>query len=102
MKSALAYVLTLEKSGFVFQMKFENTLFSSPEGKSSFFAICDAFFKGGGQQLTVNVLDSEALREAQLHPELHRDLIVRVGGYSAYFVDLPKDLQDNIISRTMF
>ena len=101
-KSALAYDHTLAKSGFVFQMKFAKTIFASPEGKSSFFALWDAFFKGGGQQLTVNVLDSEALREAQLHPELHRDLIVRVGGYSAYFVDLPKDLQDNIISRTMF
>jgi len=47
-----------------------------------------------------NVIDAEILREAQEHPEQHRDLIVRVAGYSDYFVDIGRDLQDEIISRT--
>jgi formate C-acetyltransferase len=45
-------------------------------------------------------VDKETLLDAQAHPEDHTDLIVRVAGYSAYFVDLSKGLQDNIIERT--
>jgi formate C-acetyltransferase len=47
-----------------------------------------------------NVLSSETLRAAQLHPEDYQDLIVRVAGYSDYFVRLSRDLQNEIISRT--
>jgi len=45
-------------------------------------------------------VDSETLRDAQKHPEKYTNLVVRVAGYSAYFVDLSKGLQDSIISRT--
>jgi formate C-acetyltransferase len=48
-----------------------------------------------------NYLDNETLLEAQKNPEAYRDLIVRVAGYSAYFVELCKDVQDEIISRTV-
>jgi pyruvate-formate lyase len=54
----------------------------------------------GGQQLQINVLDGDLLREAQCHPEGYQDLIVRVAGFSAYFVQLARDVQDEIISRT--
>lgn len=47
-----------------------------------------------------NVLNSDTLREAQKHPENYRNLLVRIAGYSAYFIELSKDLQDDIISRT--
>ena len=47
-----------------------------------------------------NVLNTETLREAQKHPENYRNLLVRIAGYSAYFTELTKDLQDDIISRT--
>lgn len=47
-----------------------------------------------------NVLNSETLREAQKHPEDYSNLLVRIAGYSAYFTELTKDLQDDIISRT--
>ena len=48
-----------------------------------------------------NYLDNKTLYEAQINPELYRDLVVRVAGYSAYFVELCKDVQDEIISRTV-
>ena len=48
-----------------------------------------------------NYLDNQTLVEAQKHPDQHRDLIVRVAGYSAFFTELCKDVQDEIISRTM-
>ena len=47
-----------------------------------------------------NCVDSETLRAAQQHPGQYRDLIVRVAGYSAFFVELCKDVQDEIISRS--
>jgi formate C-acetyltransferase len=54
----------------------------------------------GIHHIQFNVIDPETLRDAQQHPEKHADLIVRVAGYAAYFVDLTKSLQDDIIART--
>jgi formate C-acetyltransferase len=54
----------------------------------------------GISHIQFNVLDNETLQDAQKHPEKHADLIVRVAGYSAYFVDLSRGLQDSIIERT--
>jgi formate C-acetyltransferase len=53
-----------------------------------------------GFQIQFNIVDRQQLLDAQANPEEHRDLVVRVGGYSAYFVDLPLMLQEEIISRT--
>ncbi|MBT7893026.1 MAG: formate C-acetyltransferase/glycerol dehydratase family glycyl radical enzyme, partial [Deltaproteobacteria bacterium] len=50
-------------------------------------------------QIQFNVVDRETLLDAQINPEKHADLLVRVAGYSAYFVDLSKGLQDSIINR---
>ncbi|MBQ7921371.1 MAG: hypothetical protein IJ325_02180, partial [Clostridia bacterium] len=58
------------------------------------------YFENGGQQLSVSVVSQEELLDAKVHPENHRDLIVRVGGYSDYFVNISSDLQDNVIART--
>jgi len=58
------------------------------------------YFRLGGHHVQFNVVTAETLREAQAHPEQHRDLIVRVAGYSDYFCDLARDLQDEIIRRT--
>lgn len=57
------------------------------------------YMDAGGQQIQYLVLDSEELKDAQIHPDDYRDLLVRVGGYSAVFVDLTKELQDSIIAR---
>lgn len=99
-KSALHYDQKLAKSGFVLHLKFDKTLFNTVKGKEGFLGLAKAYFANGGQQLSVNVLNTEELLDAQIHPERHGNLIVRVGGYSAYFVSLPKELQDNVISRT--
>ncbi|MHC4389518.1 MAG: glycine radical domain-containing protein, partial [Planctomycetota bacterium] len=58
------------------------------------------YFELGGHHVQFNVIDAETLRKAQEKPEQHRDLIVRVAGYSDYFVNIGRDLQDEIISRT--
>ncbi len=58
------------------------------------------FFYMGGMQIQINVVDKETLLAAQLEPEKHKDLIVRIGGYSEYFNLLSKGLQDSVIART--
>ena len=86
-------------SGFVFQNKFEKKMFNTEKGKASFIALAKAFFAGGGQQYTISVVSPDDLLQAKEHPENHRNLIVRVGGYSDYFVNLTNELQDNVIER---
>jgi len=99
-KSVLKYNQTDACSGFVFQNKFEKKMFASVKGKASFIALAKAYFAGGGQQYTITVVSPEELLDAKVHPENHRNLIVRVGGYSDYFVGLDSELQNNVIERT--
>ena len=60
------------------------------------------YFANGGFQVQFNMVTSEEMREAQEHPAAHRDLVVRVSGYSAQFIDLSDIAQDEIIDRTEF
>ncbi len=99
-KSVLKYNHIDACSGFVYQNKFEKKMFDTPKGKASFIALAKAFFAGGGQQYTVTVVSRDDLIDAKAHPENHRNLMVRVGGYSDYFVNLSPELQDNVIERT--
>lgn len=87
-------------SGFVFQNKFQKKMFNTEKGKASFIALAKAFFAGGGQQYTISVVSPDELLDAKEHPENYRNLIVRVGGYSDYFVNLTTELQDNVIERS--
>ncbi len=100
-KSVLRFNHSDACSGFVFQNKFDKKLFCSEKGKESFIALAKAFFAGGGQQYTVTVVSPEDLINAKANPENYRNLIVRVGGYSDYFVNLSEELQDNVIERTI-
>jgi len=65
-----------------------------------FASLIKTFAKIGGDIIQFNFVSTETLRDAQKHPEKYRDLLVRVATYSAYFVDLPKEVQDDIIKRT--
>ena len=100
LKSALAFDHTLAKSGSVLQLKFPKKIFNSENGMKGFETLAKTYFANGGQMLQVNVVSREELLDAQEHPENHRNLVVRVGGYSSYFNWLDKDLQNNVIART--
>jgi len=65
-----------------------------------FIAALVKSYTGRGMELQINVVNEETLLDAKAHPERHRNLVVRVGGYSDYFVTLSEKLQDEIISRT--
>ncbi|MBQ6897780.1 MAG: hypothetical protein IJN70_02270 [Clostridia bacterium] len=90
----------LATSGNVLQMKFGKAQFETKEGRAAFTAITKAYFRNGGQTLQINVLCREDLINAQEKPEEWKNLIVRVGGFSEYFVLLDEPLQENIIKRT--
>jgi len=75
--------------------------FLEGDNKEIFAAYLKTWCDLGIHQIQFNVIDNETLRAAQKNPELYGDLVVRVAGYSAYFVDLPKGLQDTVIERTM-
>ena len=57
------------------------------------------YFAKGGMEIQINCFDNEELMDAQKHPENHRNLVVRVAGFSAYFINLDRELQDEIIKR---
>jgi len=65
-------------------------------------SLIEAYFVMGGRHVQFNPLDKATLRDAQEHPEKYPDLTVKVSGYSARFVELPREIQDDIIARTEF
>lgn len=86
--------------GSVQNIKFTPRMFNHqrPKVKSLF----DTYFDRGGCQLMVTVVDPGVLEDAQLHPEKYPNLVVRVSGFSAIFVNLDKDVQDEVISRELY
>ena len=80
--------------------KFTPGVLGSEESVDKLVTYTNAFLRGGGTHIQYNIVDSEELLDAKVHPEAHRDLIVRVGGFSAYFVQLSPQIQDDVILRT--
>ena len=74
------------------------TLFSGPEGTKHLGDLVETYFALGGQHLQINIVNAETLRAAQREPETYRGLVVRVTGYSAYFVTLDRQSQDLLIA----
>ncbi|MGE5221002.1 MAG: pyruvate formate lyase family protein, partial [Omnitrophica WOR_2 bacterium] len=88
--------------GAAFNLKFNRSLFNSPESVQSLRDLILTFLKRGGFETQLNILDSQALKDARANPEKYRDLIVRIGGYSDYFTRLSPGMQEEIILRTEY
>ena len=86
--------------GTLLNQKFTPALLEGEEGLNHLLHLVRSYFKLDGHHIQFNVVTAETLRKAQKNPEQYRDLIVRVAGYSDYFCDLTKALQDEIIART--
>ncbi|MCX6027915.1 MAG: glycyl radical protein [Chloroflexi bacterium] len=86
--------------GTLLNQKFTPQLLANDEGLDKLTQLIRSYFRLDGHHIQFNVVDAATLRAAQAHPEQHRDLIVRVAGYSDYFCDLSVALQDEIIART--
>jgi pyruvate formate-lyase/glycerol dehydratase family glycyl radical enzyme len=86
--------------GTLLNQKLTPELLKDDEGLMNLVQLVRGYFKMDGHHIQFNVVDAATLRAAKEHPEQHRDLIVRVAGYSDYFCDLSEALQEEIISRT--
>lgn len=84
----------------LFNMKFQPGAVSSDEDLYKLSAMIRTYFEHGGKHIQFNIVDEKVLKDARVHPEHHKDLMVRVAGYSAYYVELTPRLQDEILART--
>ena len=89
-------------NGTLLNMKFLPQFFQTETGISKFVGLIRAFVELGISHIQFNVLNGDDLRAAQKEPEKYRGLTVRVAGYTAYFTELARDLQDEIIARTVY
>lgn len=90
----------IRTGGTLLNQKFTPDFLKDDLGISKVAQLVRSYFKMDGHHIQFNVVETDTLRKAQKHPENYRDLIVRVAGYSDYFVDLGEDLQNEIIERT--
>ncbi|KJS84390.1 MAG: formate acetyltransferase [Peptococcaceae bacterium BICA1-8] len=90
----------LRTGGTLLNQKFTPQVLEGNEGLIKLTHLIRSYFKLDGHHIQFNVISAETLRNAQAEPEKYRDLIVRVAGYSDYFRNLNKKLQDEIIART--
>ncbi len=86
--------------GGLLNLKFHPTALQGERGSKNLIALIKTYFEKPGFHVQFNVVDSRMLRDAQDHPENYRDLVVRVAGFSAYWVEMSKALQDQVILRT--
>lgn len=91
----------LISNGCAFNQKFDLNVLKDEKGTELLLALIETFFKKGGMQMQINILDVNELLSAKRNPEKYPNLMVRVAGYSAYFVDLSPEMQDEIIKRTL-
>ncbi|NLF27232.1 MAG: pyruvate formate lyase [Clostridiales bacterium] len=98
-------VLKLDHSrvtgGYALNVKLNPSVVRGNAGKRALAALVYAYLESGGPQVQVNFADAETLRQAKREPAKYRNVIVRIGGYCEYFVNLDSALQDEIITRTL-
>jgi len=90
----------LRTGGTLLNQKFTPDILQDDSSRLKILQLVRTYFKLDGHHIQFNVVDAETLRKAQKEPQKYRDLIVRVAGYSDYFINLGTDLQEEIIMRT--
>ena len=90
----------IKSGGTLLNQRFLPGVLAGDEGIDNLTHLIRSYFKLNGHHIQFNIVDSQTLRDAQAAPDEHRDLLVRVAGYSDYFVDLDQNHQEEIIART--
>ncbi len=85
--------------GYQVNIRFYAGMISDETQRAKLRALLNVYFQNGGQELQINVVGTEILRAAQKDPEQYRDLVVRVAGFSEFFVNLTPEMQEDIIAR---
>jgi formate C-acetyltransferase len=87
-------------NGTLLNMRFHPNAVKGQEGTDRLRDLIETYFDMKGMHVQFNILSAKTLREAQSNPEKYKDLVVRVAGYSAFFVELNIAIQNDIINRT--
>ncbi|MBI3681212.1 MAG: hypothetical protein HY235_12550 [Acidobacteria bacterium] len=88
------------QSGYQANLRFQGAMLASKASRDKVRVMLNVYFHRGGAELQVNAIDTETLRAAQKNPEQYRDLVVRIAGFSEFFVRLSPEMQEDIIART--
>ena len=91
---------SLAINGTLLNLKFPQEAVKGVEGRDNLVSYIDEYLSGGPMHVQFNIMSSETMKAAQKHPEEYKDMLVRVAGYSAYFVELGEALQKDLIQRT--
>lgn len=99
--SSVAYLdHMIPQSGMLLNQRFDPTLVKGEKGLEILETVVRTYMAKKGEHIQINVMDTETLLKAKENPKEHQNIMVRVAGYSAHFVDLDPEVQDNIIART--
>ncbi len=108
-KGPVSVIASMTKQNFLdainggpLTLEFHKSIFSDDDGIEKVGKLVKTFIDRGGHQLQLNTVNSEQLLDAQKHPENYRQLVVRIWGWSAYFVELGKEYQDHVIKRQVY
>ena len=93
---------TENTNGGPLTLEFASSMFKDEESVKKVAALVKAYIDMGGHQLQLNAVNSDMLKAAQENPEAHRQLVVRIWGWSAYFVELDKEYQDHVLRRQQY
>ena len=93
--------LFMYQTGALVNQRFDPALLKGEKGLDILESILRGYFEQYGEHVQINVVDTKTLRAAQENPKDYQNILVRVAGYSAYFVELERKIQDDIISRTL-
>ncbi|RDE10937.1 MAG: formate C-acetyltransferase/glycerol dehydratase family glycyl radical enzyme [Candidatus Thorarchaeota archaeon] len=99
LRSVTSIDYTLYPNGMAFTLSLDPSYIAGDDGLESLVSLLKSYVELGGMHIQFNLIDPETLRDAQANPSSYRNLVVRVAGYSAYYVDLGKAIQDEIIGR---
>jgi len=91
---------TIKYASGQLNMKFHPSALRSAEGRKKLISLIKSYMDLGGHHIQFNVVSADTLKDAQVHPENHKDLIVRVAGFSAFFIHLDPSVQNEVIKRT--
>jgi formate C-acetyltransferase len=100
LSSALSFEHGRFMNGLALNIRIHPSAVNSAEGVQKLKDVTRTYMDMGGMEVQYNIISSDTMRAAQADPEAYRDLVVRIAGYSAYFNELSRDCQDDLISRT--
>ena len=87
-------------NGLALNIRIHPSALEREEGLAKLRTLTQAYMANGGMEVQYNIVSADTMRAAQADPKTYRDLVVRIAGYSAYFVELSRDCQNDLIHRT--